>query len=78
MDELRELFLASAKAEAKKTAKRAGTKAVKEVVKRAPTAWNKFLKRFKFRKRKRNESPSVYMGLRTKAASRAYKRSRKK
>jgi hypothetical protein len=74
MEELRELFLASAMTEAKKTAKRAGTKAVKEVV----TAWTRFLKAFKFRKRKKNEANATYLGLRSKAASRAYKRRGKK
>jgi hypothetical protein len=78
MEELRELFLASAITEAKRTAKRAGTKAVKEVVKRAPTAWTRFLKAFKFRKRRKNEANSTYLGLRSKAASRAYKRRGKK
>lgn len=44
MEELRELFLASAERELKATATRAGKRAVKEVVKkvkRAPSAYNK-------------------------------------
>ena len=45
--------------------------------KRKSTAWQRFLKSFKFRKQKRNESNSAYFGARTKAASRAYKRRKK-
>ena len=66
-----------AKKELKETAKRAGKKAVKKTVKRAATGWQRFLKSFKFRKQKRNESNSAYFGARTKAASRAYKRRKK-
>ena len=46
--ELKQLFLESAKEEAKQTAKKAGKKAVKKVVKtakRAPSAYNKFMKK---------------------------------
>jgi len=74
IEELRRLFLASAEKELKETVKRAGKKAVKKVVKRTATAWQRFLKSFKFRKQKRNESNSTYFGLRTKAASRAYRK----
>ncbi len=41
---------------------------------RKPNAWHKFSKSFKFRKRKRNESNKDYLGKRSKAASRAYKK----
>ena len=75
--ELRELFMMEAKKELKETAKSAGKKAVKKTVKRTVTAWQRFLKGFKFRKQKRNESNSAYFGARTKAASRAYKRRKK-
>ena len=72
--ELQELFLGAAKKELKETAKRAGKKAVKKTEKVVLTAWQKFLKSFKFRKQKRNEKSSTYFGLRTKAASRAYRK----
>jgi hypothetical protein len=78
LEELRELFIASAVSEAKSTAKRAGKKVVKKVVKKSLNAWQRFLRDFKFRKQKRNEKSSTYFGLRTKAASRAYKRRGKK
>lgn len=77
LEELRDLFLAGAKTEARRQAKQAGKKAVQKTVKRTKTAWQKFLKSFKFRKQKRNESNSAYFGARTKAASRAYKRRKK-
>ena len=78
LEELKELFLQGAKQEARKTAKRAGKKAVEKTVKRTKSAWQKFLKSFKFRKQKRNESNSAYFGARTKAAAKAYKKRRKK
>lgn len=77
LEELKELFLGAAKKELKETAKRAGKKVVKKTVKRTATAWQRFLKSFKFRKQKRNESNSAYFGARTKAASRAYKKKNK-
>ena len=75
--ELRELFLEGAKGEAKRIAKKTGKKVVQKTEKVVLTAWQKFLKTFKFRKQKRNEKSSTYFGLRTKAASRAYKRLKK-
>jgi hypothetical protein len=51
LDELKALFVESAKQEARSTAKRAGKKAVKEAVKavktvkRAPSAYNKYMKK---------------------------------
>jgi hypothetical protein len=77
LEELRALFVEGAKQEARKTAKAAGKKAVRKTVKRTKSAWQKFLKSFKFRKQKRNESNSAYFGARTKAASKAYKRRKK-
>ena len=77
LEELKELFMFSAKEEAKKVAKKAGKKVVQKAAKatgKTLSKWHRFLRDFKWRKRKRNESPSTYMGLRTKAASRAYKK----
>ena len=76
LEELRELFLESAKEEAKTQAKKAGRKVVKKAIKKTLTAWQKFLKSFKYRKQRRNESNSAYFAARTKAASRAYKKKR--
>jgi hypothetical protein len=48
LDELKALFVESAKQEARSTAKRAGKKAVKKAVKtvkRAPSAYNKYMKK---------------------------------
>ena len=78
MAELRELFMSGVKTELKKEAKEQGKKIVKRAKRKVKTAWQKFLKDFKFRKQKRNESNSAYFGARTKAASRAYKRLKKK
>ena len=78
LDELRRLFLGAAEKELKETAKRAGKKAVKKTIKRALSAWQKFLKSFKFRKQKRNESNAKYFGARTKAAGIAYRRTQRK
>jgi hypothetical protein len=72
--ELRELFMSGVKTELKKEAKEQGKKIVRRTKKRVKTAWQKFLKDFKFRKQKRGESNSAYFGARTKAASRAYKK----
>jgi hypothetical protein len=41
---------------------------------RKKNAWHKFQETFEFRKRKRNESNKDYLGKRSKAASRAYKK----
>lgn len=78
LEELRDLFLGAAIKEAKDTAKNAGKKVVKKAVKKTLTAWQKFLKSFDFRKQKRNESNSAYFAARTKAASRAYKKMKRK
>ena len=76
LEELRDLFLGAAIKEAKDTAKSAGKKVVKKAVKKVLTEWQKFLKSFKYRKQRRNESNSAYFAARTKAASRAYKKKR--
>ena len=69
LDELRSLFLGAAEKELKDTAKRAGKKVVKKVVKRALSAWQKFLKSFKFRKQRKNESNAKYLCSSTKILS---------
>ena len=63
--------------ESKVQAGRAGREIVKSTVKRALTAWQKFLKDFKFRKRRKNESSASYLSARSKAASRAWKKKKK-
>jgi hypothetical protein len=78
LDELRRLFLGAAEKELKETAKRAGKKVVKKVVKRTLSAWQRFLKAFKYRRQRKNESNSAYFGARTKAASKAYKKEQRK
>jgi hypothetical protein len=45
--------------------------------KRKLSAWNKFLKAFKYRKKKPRESAKAYFKARTKAASKKYKRIKK-
>lgn len=77
LSELRELFMSGVKTELKKEAKEQGKKVVKRAKRKVKTAWQRFLKDFKFRKQKRNESNSAYFGARTKAASRAYRKARK-
>ena len=78
LEELRSLFLGAAEKELKETAKRAGKKVVKKTVKRALSAWQRFLKAFKFRKQRKNESNSQYLAARTKAAGVAYRRTQRK
>jgi len=46
--------------------------------KRKSNRWNRFLKGFKFRAKRKKESSKAYFKLRTKAASRAYRKLRKK
>lgn len=41
-----------------------------------PNPWIKFNSNFTYRKRRKSESPKEYLGLRAKAASRAYKKSK--
>lgn len=63
--------------ETKVQAKKAGKQLVKSTVKRALTAWQRFLRDFKFRKRRKNESSAAYLSARSKAASRAWKKKNK-
>ena len=63
--------------ESKEQAGRVGREIVRSTVKRALTAWQKFLKDFKFRKRRKSESSSAYLSARSKAASRAWKKKKK-
>ncbi|GAG57840.1 unnamed protein product [marine sediment metagenome] len=44
---------------------------------RKPNAWIKFSRKFEFRKRRKNESAKAYLGARSAAASRAYKKLKK-
>tara|TARA_R100000664_G_C2753968_1_gene141463 strand:+ start:2580 stop:2864 length:285 start_codon:yes stop_codon:yes gene_type:complete len=78
LEELLSLFGQGAKQEARKIAKEAGKKTVRKTVKRSKSAWQKFLKSFKFRKQRKSESNAVYFGARTKAAAKAYKRAKNK
>ena len=77
LEELRDLFLKGAERELKKEAEKQGEKIIKRVKKRAKTAWDRFLKSFKFRSRRKNESPSDYLSARSKAAGRAYRKKNK-
>lgn len=43
---------------------------------RKPNPWIRFSKNFDFRKRRKNESAKAYLGARSSAASRAYKKSK--
>ena len=73
--ELKQLFLESAKEEAKQTAKKAGKKAVKKVVKtakRAPSAYNKFMK--KELKRLKKLHPRTKQSQLMKKAARAWRK----
>ena len=76
-EEIKRLFIESVIDESKKQAVKVGKEVVKGTVKRALSAWQKFLKTFKFRKQKRNESNAKYLGARTKAAGVAYRRTQK-
>jgi hypothetical protein len=61
LDELKALFVEAAKEEAKVTAKRAGKKAVKKAVKtakRAPSAYNKYMKKELARLKKKHPKTS--------------------
>ena len=78
IEELKRLFVGAAEKELKETAKRAGKKAVKKTVKRALSAWQRFLKAFKFRRQRKSESNTAYFSARTKAAGIAYRRTQRK
>ena len=78
LDELRRLFLGAAEKELKDQAKKAGTKVVKKTINRALSAWQRFLKAFKFRRQRKSESNTAYFSARTKAAGIAYRRTQRK
>ena len=74
IEELKRLFVGAAEKELKRTAKKAGKKVVEKTVKRALSAWQRFLKAFKFRRQRKSESNTAYFSARTSAASKAYRR----
>ena len=75
--DIRRLFIEAAVEEGKVQATNIGRDVVKGTVRRTRSAWVKFLKRFKFRSRRKSEKPAAYMSARTKAASRAYRKLKK-
>ena len=75
LDELKALFVEAAKQEARQTAKRAGKKAVKKIVKkakRAPSAYNKYMKKELARLKKAH--PRMAHQARFKKAAKSWKR----
>jgi len=79
LDELKALFVESAKQEARSTAKRGGKKAVKKAVKtvkRAPSAYNKYMKK-ELAKLKRAH-PRMTHQARFKKAAKSWKGAKKK
>lgn len=79
IEELKQLFLEGAKQEAKKTAKAAGKKAVKATVKkakRAPSAYNKYMKKELARLRKKH--PKTPHATLFKRAAKSWKGNKKK
>ena len=46
----------------------------RKVKKRTKNKWNIFVKKFRFRKKKKSESQAKYLGLKMKAAGRAYRK----
>jgi len=79
IEELKSLFIESAKQEARKTAKKAGKKAVKKAVKtvsRAPSAYNKYMKKELARLKKAH--PRMTHQARFKKAAKSWKGSKKK
>ena len=78
LEELKALFVESAKEEARRTAKRAGKKAVKKAVKtvkRAPSAYNKYMKKELARLKKAH--PRMNHQARFKKAAKGWKRFKK-
>ena len=78
LEELKALFLEGAKEEAKKTAKRAGKKTVQKAVKkakRAPSAYNKFMKKELARLKKAH--PRMTHQARFKKAAKSWKGKKK-
>ncbi|MCW3978086.1 MAG: YABBY transcription factor [Candidatus Bathyarchaeota archaeon] len=79
LDELRALFVEAAKQEARATAKRAGKKVVKKAVKtakRAPSAYNKYMKKELARLKKAH--PRMSHQARFKKAAKSWKGRKKK
>lgn len=79
IEELKSLFIESAKKEAKATAKRAGKSAVKKAVKtatRAPSAYNKYMKKELARLKKAH--PRMTHQARFKKAAKSWKGAKKK
>lgn len=79
IEELKQLFLEGAKTEAKKQAKAAGKKAVKATVKkakRAPSAYNKYMK--KELARLKRAHPRMTHQARFKKAAKSWKGKKKK
>ena len=79
LDELKALFVESAKQEARSTAKRAGKKAVKKAVKtvkRAPSAYNKYMKKELAKLKKAH--PRMTHQARFKKAAKGWKSASKK
>jgi hypothetical protein len=77
LDELYTIFGEAAKGEAKKIARRAGKKTVRKGAKVATSAWGRFQKSFKFRKKRKSEKNTSYLAARSKACSRAWKKKKK-
>jgi len=78
LEELKALFIESAKQEARSTAKKAGKKAVKKAVKtvkRAPSAYNKYMKKELAKLKKAH--PRMTHQARFKKAAKGWKRSKK-
>ena len=79
LEELKALFLEGAKEEAKKTAKKAGKATVKKAVKkakRAPSAYNKYMK--KELARLKRAHPRMTHQARFKKAAKSWKSKKKK
>lgn len=79
LEELKALFVESAKQEARATAKKAGKATVKKVVstvKRAPSAYNKYMKKELVRLKKAH--PRMTHQARFKKAAKSWKGSKKK
>jgi len=79
LEELKALFVESAKQEARSTAKRAGKKAVKKAVKtvkRAPSAYNKYMKKELAKLKKAH--PRMTHQARFKKAAKSWKSGKKK
>lgn len=79
IEELKQLFLEGAKTEAKKQAKAAGKKAVKATVKkakRAPSAYNKYMKKELARLKKKH--PKTPHSTLFKRAAKSWKGGKKK